>query len=168
MKKIVGTALAAGLIASSLIPQTSHAAEEESDSFRSTVVKTELQQMADLSSVSVMDENGKVHIQAVPPSSKWKIVDHFRGSSKNMDTASELAARFVASLPALWNKWAAIAANTFFPTFFEKKPTRYFSTTQYLAYDKKYRYTIIELYVYKDSKYSKQVGYDYKWFRTPR
>ncbi|CAM2145930.1 hypothetical protein PT2222_180069 [Paraburkholderia tropica] len=55
-----------------------------------------------------------------------------------------------------------------FGTFYHKKPTRYYSTTQYLAYDKKYRYTIVDMYVYKDSKYSKQIGYDYKVFRTPR
>ncbi|GIN66322.1 hypothetical protein FKN04_12310 [Bacillus glycinifermentans] len=173
MKKVVVAALVAVLLGSIFFPYASQAAENESASFTPIVVKTELQQIKELSNSSVMnpkmavmDESGQVHIQAVPPMSKWKIVDHFRGNSKNLDTATELAARLTATLITLKYRFAVLFSNVVFPTFYHKKPTRYYSTTQYVADDKKYRYTILDMYIYKDKRYSKQIGYEYKAFRA--
>ena len=173
MKKVVVTVLVAVLLGSTFFPYSSQAAENESVSFTPTVVKTELQQIEELSNSSVMnpkmavmDENGQVHIQAVPPMSKWKIVDHFRGNSKNLDTAKKLATRLAVTLVTLKWRIAIIFSNVVFPTYYKKKPTRYYSTTQYVADDKKYRYTILDMYIYKDKKYSKQIGYEYKAFKA--
>ncbi|MCC8351686.1 hypothetical protein DFO69_2230 [Bacillus subtilis] len=170
MKKTVLSTLSLGLLFSTVAPLTSHAESisEPTPSYITQVNSTPLQELIKTSSVPVIQENGEISIQAVPPSTKWKVVDHFRGNSKNIDTAAELGARIAAGLPGLKYSWAGIFAQAVFGTFYHKKPTRYYSTTQYLAYDKKYRYTIVDMYVYKDSKYSKQIGYDYKVFRTPR
>ncbi|MCX2884796.1 hypothetical protein OQE43_10700 [Bacillus velezensis] len=172
MKKVVLSTLSTGLLLTTLTPLTTQAEgkPEQAVKTNEAVVSHPLtiQELANTSSVLVIDEDGQASMQAVPPSNKWKIVDHFRGNSKNMDNAAELTARIAVGLPGLKYSWAGIFAQAVFGTFYHKKPTRYFSTTQYLAYDKNYRYTIVDMYVYSDSKYSKQIGYDYKVFRTPR
>ncbi|MCY7738560.1 MULTISPECIES: hypothetical protein [Bacillus] len=167
MKKYLIPIIITSILSLSIIPYSADATTK-TQSFVPSLVKTELNKASKAPSTSVLYAKGKVRAQSIPPSTKWKVVDHFRGSSKNIDKASELTARILVGLPSLYNKYAGIAASAFFSTFFKQKPTRYYSTTQYVAYDKNYKYTIIDMYVYKDSKYSKQVGYEYKWFRSNR
>lgn len=103
MKKTVLTTLSLGLLFSTVAPLTSHAESisEPTPSYITQVNSTPLQELVKTSSVPVIQENGEISIQAVPPSTKWKVVDHFRGNSKNIDTAAELGARIAAGLPGL-------------------------------------------------------------------
>lgn len=103
MKKTVLTTLSLGLLFSTVAPLTSHAESisEPTPSYITQVNSTPLQELVKTSSVPVIQENGEISIQAVPPSTKWKVVDHFRGNSKNIDTAAELGARIAAGLPVL-------------------------------------------------------------------
>lgn len=98
MKKTVLTTLSLGLLFSTVAPLTSHAESisEPTPSYITQVNSTPLQELVKTSSVPVIQENGEISIQAVPPSTKWKVVDHFRGNSKNIDTAAELGARIAA------------------------------------------------------------------------